>query len=288
MASGANGTESAYCQSSVTASADTVETRTCAPCHSAVVKSFAENPHAAPIPMDDGKSVTCASCHGSQKAHAVGRRDSSETPDPALDTSRHVDDMCLSCHRGKHSTFERSSHGKSAMSCISCHSIHSAGAPEHLLKEAQITLCYRCHADIKSQFSNSSRHKVAEGLIECTDCHDPHGTDGEERPWSAHPRDTFCIDCHAQIAGPFAFEHAVVKTEGCVACHFPHGGANPHLLLRADVDAICRQCHLPPPDPKTGAHMQLENGHAEDPRPCTSCHTDIHGSNSHPMFLREK
>ena len=33
--------------------------------------------------------------------------------------------------------------------------------------------------------------------------------------------DTGCIKCHANKAGPFVFEHAPVKLEGCSTCHIP-------------------------------------------------------------------
>lgn len=288
IAAGTNGTEPARGQSNVTGPAYTVEASTCAPCHSGVVKSFAENPHAQPLITRDGKGVTCASCHGSQKAHIESGGTKSNMLDPALAKDKQVDDMCLSCHEGKHPTFERSPHGKSKVSCMGCHSIHAAGAPKYLLKVAQSELCFQCHSGVKPQFSMPFRHKVQEGLIECTDCHDPHGTLREELSVSFKRQDSFCINCHTRTAGPFAFEHAVVKTEGCTACHFPHGGPNSQLLIRANVDSICQLCHFPPPDPKTGAHMQRAKDQAGPSPTCTDCHTNIHGSDSSPAFLREK
>jgi DmsE family decaheme c-type cytochrome len=285
---GANGTERARGQSSLTAPAYTAEARTCTPCHSEVVKSFADNPHAGSVATRDGKGVTCASCHGSQKAHVETGGVKSKALDPALGTFRQADDMCLSCHGGKPSLFQRSAHGKSNVSCVDCHRIHSPGKTKYLVKVAQKELCLQCHADVKPQFWMPFHHKVEEGLVECTDCHDPHGALQERSSASSHGQNSYCTNCHLGTAGPFAFEHAVVKTEGCTACHVPHGGPNPHLLVRADVDAVCRQCHLPPPDPKTGAHMQPASGHAEDSRPCTACHADVHGSNSSPVFQRER
>ena len=288
IAAGANGTGWARGQSSLAAPAYTVEARTCTPCHSEVVKSFAGNPHAGPVAMRDGKGMTCASCHGSKLAHVESGGAKSSMPDPALANTKQVDDMCLSCHEGKPSTFERSAHGKNNVSCVSCHSIHSAGKTNHLLKVAQTELCLSCHADVKPQFSMSFHHKVEEGLVECTDCHDPHGTSQEELPGSSNRHDAFCVSCHTGIAGPFVFEHAVVKTEGCTACHFPHGGPNPKLLIRANVDPICQLCHFPLPDPKTGAHMQRAKDQARPTQTCTDCHADVHGSDNSPVFLRTK
>lgn len=264
------------------------DARTCVPCHSAAVRGIAETPHGHAVVSVEAKELTCATCHGSQKAHMESGGSTAGMIDPASGNAGQVDAMCLACHAGKHANFARSAHGKSSISCTSCHSIHSAAAPRYLLKAAQSELCYKCHAQVKPQFSMASRHNVNVGLIQCTDCHDPHGTHQDAVPGTAHRQDAFCADCHTATAGPFAFEHAVIKTEGCTACHFAHGGPNPHLLLRANVDTICQTCHFPPPDPKTGAHIQPAKDHPQPPKSCTECHIDIHGSNSSPTFRRNQ
>lgn len=93
-----------------------------------------------------------------------------------------------------------------------------------------------------------------------------------------------CTACHTHIAGPFAYKHAPMQAEGCTACHAGHGSPNPHLLLKASVDTVCRQCHIPRPDPASGAHMPVGSNPAAA-KPCTACHTDVHGSNRSPVFL---
>ncbi len=45
------------------------------------------------------------------------------------------------------------------------------------------------------------------------------------------------------MRGPFVFEHAPVKAEGCMACHTPHGSQNPRLLNMPNVNVLCNQCH---------------------------------------------
>ena len=101
------------------------------------------------------------------------------------------------------------------MSCIGCHSVHSAAAPKHLLKKTQPDLCYQCHKDIKPQFSMPFRHKVAEGLIQCTDCHDAHGAERESQRHASAWQFDVCTKCHAATAGPFVYQHAAIKAEGC-------------------------------------------------------------------------
>jgi DmsE family decaheme c-type cytochrome len=133
-----------------------------------------------------------------------------------------------------------------------------------------------------------SHHKVSEGMVLCTDCHEPHGMAGGALARSARLQRTVCTDCHTEIEGPFKFEHAAVTSEGCTACHATHGSANQHLLVRADVDALCKVCHAPSPDFETGVHMAQTGDHAKNPPSCTSCHVDIHGSNVSPAFIRKE
>jgi DmsE family decaheme c-type cytochrome len=247
-----------------------------------LVNDFAKSPHAR---RANEKDRTCSICHGTQDNHVASGGARSKQVDPISGTQKQVDHFCQSCHHGKHSGFDRSPHGKNGVGCTACHSIHAGSSAKSLLKASQTELCYHCHAEVKPQFEMPSRHNVQNGFVRCTDCHDPHGTEQEESSGAFNRQDTFCRDCHTSMAGPFLFEHAVVKTEGCMACHFPHGGPNPHLLLRANVDAICQSCHFPSPNPKTGVHMDPEKDHAKSSRSCTDCHVDVHGSNRDPIFL---
>ena len=47
-----------------------------------------------------------------------------------------------------------------------------------------------------------------------------------------------CLKCHVDKRGPFVFEHAPVRIEGCETCHIPHGSMNAKLLRRPVVLAI--------------------------------------------------
>jgi predicted CXXCH cytochrome family protein len=87
------------------------------------------------------------------------------------------------------------------------------------------------------------------------------------------------------MAGPFVYEHAAVKAEGCTACHFPHGGANPKLLTQANVNTICLQCHSPSLNSMTGQPAVPAHSHSAQGQSCTSCHSNIHGSNESNAFL---
>ncbi|MGD0830844.1 MAG: DmsE family decaheme c-type cytochrome [Terracidiphilus sp.] len=266
------------------ASIDSADGASCAPCHIEVVKDFANNPHTRSARMPGGKGLTCENCHGPGNAHAESG-DVLLIFNPSTATAKVVDEKCQACHGGKHVNFQRSSHGMGNVSCAGCHTVHAARAPEHLLKLAQPELCYQCHNDIKPQFSMPFRHKVAEGLIQCTDCHDAHDADRESQRHTSTWQFDVCTKCHAATAGPFVYEHAAVKAEGCNACHFPHGGTNPKLLTQANVNTICLQCHLPPLYSTTGQPAVPSHSQSAQGQSCTSCHSNIHGSNASNVFL---
>ena len=266
-------------------SGDYVGQETCATCHEEIGKKFISNPHAKLAEAHGKSGVTCEGCHGPGKAHVDGGGDVTKIFNPAKATAKEVDAKCLGCHQGQHANFERSGHGEANVSCVSCHSVHAGEDPEHLLKVAQPRLCFQCHTDIKPQFNMPFHHKVEEGLMQCTDCHDPHGTFGKKGLKSASQQDAICTKCHTETAGPFVYEHDVVKTEGCTSCHSPHGGPNPRLLNRANVNTICLQCHSPSPNFTTGLPIGPAHNQNQQYQSCTICHTSIHGSNTSPIFF---
>lgn len=265
-------------------SGDSANEADCATCHKEVVKDFATNPHNRPLLMHGGKGVTCESCHGPGKAHAEAG-DATKIFNPASATAKEVHEKCGTCHKARHANFERSAHDKGNVSCIGCHSVHSAGVRKHLLKMEQPQLCYQCHGDVKPQFSMPFHHKVEEGLMQCTDCHDAHGALGENALPSSTWQFIVCAKCHAAKAGPFVYEHAVLKAEGCTACHLPHGGTNRRLLTQANVNTICLQCHLPSPNSPKGQPAVPEHIQSAQSQSCISCHSSIHGSNVSDVFL---
>jgi DmsE family decaheme c-type cytochrome len=258
---------------------------TCAGCHEEVTKGFAENPHTKLAEMHGKNGVTCESCHGPGKAHVDGGGDVTKIFNPAKATAKEVDAKCLSCHRGEHSNFEHTAHGEANVSCTGCHSVHHSEDKEQLLKATQPTLCFQCHTDVKPEFNMPFHHKVEEGVVKCSDCHDPHGTFNRKNLRASSQQDAVCTKCHTETAGPFVYEHAVVKTEGCVACHFPHGGPNPRLLNRANVNTICLQCHSPSPNFTTAQPMGPVHNQAVQYQSCTTCHTEVHGSNISAVFF---
>ncbi|MGA7829349.1 MAG: DmsE family decaheme c-type cytochrome [Terracidiphilus sp.] len=263
-------------------SSDFVGAETCATCHEEVAKNFASNPHSKMVEMHGSNGVTCENCHGAGKAHVESGGDVTKIFNPAKASPKEVDAKCLGCHAGTHPDFVRSPHAKAGVGCTSCHSIHAVKNQEYLLKSSQPALCFQCHTDVKPAFDMPFHHRVNEGLVKCSDCHDVHGSFGNSNLKSTADQNAICAKCHTEVRGPFVYEHAAVKAEGCLSCHTPHGSQNARLLNMPNVNTLCNQCHSPV---AAGTVHGMNAGSAEL-TPCISCHTMIHGSNLNQAFLK--
>ena len=265
-----------------------VGAETCKTCHEEVAASYDKGPHwkTTLVKHQGPEWQGCEACHGPGKAHA-------ESADPEKiirfgGLSREESSKrCLSCHEfgQEHANFLRSEHAKNNIGCIDCHSVHTPRVQARLLKATMPQLCYGCHLEVKPDFSKPFHHRVNEGLISCNDCHNPHGGFLTHQLRTTAAQDVVCFTCHTDKAGPFAFEHAPVKTEGCVACHTPHGSSNPRLLTRSQVNLLCLECHTFTVDSSAPAIPSFHN-QAQKYQACTSCHTSIHGSNTDHFFFR--
>lgn len=253
----------------------------CVTCHGDLVKEFGSNPHSR---MSVG-AVVCETCHGPGKDHVDAKGDKTKIWNPINGRSQDGQELCVSCHKDQHPEMDRSAHAKGEVNCLGCHDIHKSKA-ERLLKEPESTLCYQCHADVREGFSMPVHHQVNEGILQCSDCHDPHEASQHRTLESVGRQNAACMKCHTGTAGPWAFEHSAVKSEGCVACHTPHGGANPHFLKKSNVSSLCLECHSPAQKQASG--VQVNNAHRQDAlrQACTTCHVGIHGSNHSEFFLR--
>ncbi|MGH9628922.1 MAG: DmsE family decaheme c-type cytochrome [Bryobacteraceae bacterium] len=286
----------------------------CKTCHSDIADTFNKNPHFRFVPAygDKDGRAGCESCHGPGSDHV---KKPSKATIAAFSVMRpeQVLESCLSCH-GKQlnrSNIHGSEHTLAGVACSSCHSIHGKNSPEtyrktagfrasrSLLKDKQVDLCYSCHPDIRAQFSLPFKHRVNEGSVSCTDCHNPHGTPGATWRMGTRPRmvrqtgsgEETCLQCHTDKRGPFVFEHAAVRVDGCETCHSPHGSTNARLLRRPVVFTLCLECHNGAGTfgrNNDGVNRQTSSHDLSSPRyhNCTACHVRVHGSNTDPRFLR--
>jgi DmsE family decaheme c-type cytochrome len=275
----------------------------CQTCHPDVWLNFNKNPHFKSLASghEAPDKTGCEGCHGPGGAHVAAgggkptiRAFSQMGPDQVVNT-------CLECHSKdvSRANIRRSEHTEADVVCSNCHSIHKAQTPKFLLAKQQTQLCYTCHASVRAQFEMPVKHRVNEGVVQCTDCHNPHGSVAPT--WGtgtstamlapAHDNEMPCLKCHVDKRGPFVFEHASVRVEGCDVCHAPHGSTNAKLLRRPVVFTLCLECHNGAGTfgrENSGVFKQSASHNLLDPRyqKCTLCHVRIHGSNSDPTFLR--
>jgi predicted CXXCH cytochrome family protein len=289
---------------------DYVGSESCQACHEDQFKGFADTKHAKLKEVGSWKNKTqgCESCHGPGRLHLEDATNPKGIISFKNKTSKQISETCLACHAGNesHNNFRRGEHWRNDVGCTDCHSTHGEKhgparigsttllsrasklnpAPA-MLKANEQQLCIACHSEVKAHFNKPFRHKVMEGTMKCSDCHNAHGGFESKQTNRAVGNEAACVRCHTDKQGPFVFEHAPSKVEGCSACHTPHGSANPRLLKRHQVRQLCIECH-------SGVTAQLSDGPTGGPhdqktllqRNCTACHTMIHGSNSSNVFFR--
>jgi predicted CXXCH cytochrome family protein len=248
------------------ASAKQIDT-TCLGCHASAHPNFLRSDH--------GKAgVSCTSCHS---IHGLIPAASPGDPAPAIASATKKTTFAERLF-----TVLKPDASASDPLQASAAAVEIPGQDSNLLKAPQPQLCFSCHSDVKPAFSQPFHHKVNEGLMQCTDCHDPHGTFGNTQLRSTADQNMICTKCHTETRGPFVFEHAAVKAEGCLGCHSPHGSQNARLLNVPNINQMCNQCH----SPVAADTIHGMGAGSAEVQSCIGCHTMIHGSNVNAAFIR--
>jgi DmsE family decaheme c-type cytochrome len=268
----------------------------CQTCHEDIYKAFVKSPHHL-VETDKKRGwggKACESCHGPALKHTESAS-AEDIRNPTKLTAAETDKICLNCHRNQPTHIGRlqSSHARNQVSCTACHSVHAHG-PTGLVvrKPAAINeQCRSCHLNAWAQFQRPYHHRLPEGAMSCVDCHNPHGSLRPATTQSFAANEPGCLNCHGDKRGPFAFEHAPVRFEGCGACHELHGSANPRMLIRHEVRFVCLECHANLPTVNTNTTIGVVPPSFHDLRSprfqnCTVCHQKIHGSHVDRNLLK--
>ena len=279
-------------------SPDYVGSETCKACHEEIFNNLQKTPHSA-IETDTRRGwaqKSCESCHGPGAKHAESA-DASLIRNPAKLTAAAADRVCLNCHLNQPTHVGRleSSHMKDQVACTTCHKVHAGGQHGLVARQASAIneQCATCHLNVWAQFQRPNHHKLPEGAMSCVDCHNPHGSIRRAMAQSFGSNEPGCLKCHGDKRGPFTFEHAVVRFEGCGVCHEAHGSANPRMLIRQEVRLVCLECHANLPIARNTNNSALgvvppAFHDLRSPRfqNCTICHQKIHGSYVDRTLLR--
>jgi DmsE family decaheme c-type cytochrome len=275
-----------------------VGSEVCATCHEDIGKAFTQSRHGA-VDKSDKHGFTgraCESCHGPGSKH-VETLAAADIRNPAKISPAEADRTCLTCHRNQPTVAGRlqASHARNAISCTACHSIHAHG-PDGVVarKPAEVNAqCEGCHIDVKAAFTQPFKHRLPENAMTCVDCHNPHGSLKPGLMRMAAGNEPGCFKCHGDKRGPFTFEHAPVREEGCQSCHVAHGSANAKMLIRQEVRLVCLECHAnlpsqPGPAARVSGVVPPAFHDLTSPRyrNCTICHQKIHGSHVDRNLLR--
>src|SRR5262245_16192172 len=256
-----------------------VGAQVCTGCHATEANLFGHTLMGRIAKTQKGK-LDCESCHGPGSAHAKaggGRGVGgiiSFRPEDRSRTAEENNAICLACHeRGHRTNWPGSTHETRGLMCTNCHTIMKQVSRKNQLSTPfEPDTCFQCHKDRRANIFLSAHEPLREGKMVCSACHNPHGSFTEALLKKNSINDT-CYMCHAQMRGPFLFEHLPVR-ENCVNCHDPHGSVN-EFSLKMSRPRLCFECHQGGHSSTAGINSSLTMG-----RSCQNCHTLVHGSNS--------
>ncbi|MBJ6751533.1 cytochrome c3 family protein [Geomonas anaerohicana] len=127
-------------------------------------------------------------------------------------------------------------------------------------------------AVVKPEYKPSSHPPYEEKR--CNGCHEAEKT---TISGLIRPRNELCFLCHPRIL-KHRFAHGPAAEGDCLACHFPHEGSYPSLLL-LEPERLCDKCHLEA-RAAAGMHAKIEANGVR----CIDCH-DPHSGDSR-YFLK--
>jgi DmsE family decaheme c-type cytochrome len=235
-------------------------------------------------------NLQCEACHGPGAAHIDAMKDKGELePGQIIRFGTDVDtpasqqnEMCLGCHESHGLVgWFGSAHEEQEVPCAACHNPHAEREPMFDAFQQQ-EICFECHQQYRGQTLLPSNHPLRFGKMTCSDCHNTHNGHNDYLLTQTTTNET-CYTCHAELRGPFLWEHAPVA-EDCSNCHRPHGSNHAGMLTQRQP-LLCQQCHMPSGHPSLALTSESANDFYEQrfllATSCGNCHAQPHGSN-HP------
>lgn len=264
----------------------------CASCHDSF--EGVENNSKAHQPVKSGE---CLSCHD---PHASNNNNQLKLNETELCKSCHneitgwmnstvvhapvADNECSNCHNSHMSENGKLLTTKVPELCFECHSADQAFNAAHKgsddMSQADCTTCHDPHASSNKNLIMSNQHKpFASG--NCKSCHLTTGTTLSFKV-KDDPKD-LCLKCHRTIDKDkdVKFRHVMDDDNSCLNCHNPHASKGSGLLVSAQQQTVCTNCHFSD-DTKHKKEFYLTHTELE----CTTCH-DPHSSNE-DKYLIEK
>jgi len=178
---------------------------------------------------------------------------------------------CATCHQALFQG-KANVHPPAQDDCTNCHEprIDEAGTRMALLDD-EPALCLNCHSDLEAAATLEVEAPHPAVADSCLNCHDPHASE-TERLLTA-PAAELCATCHDTDDLQDAHGGQLTARVDCLACHVPHGSANPHMVRGTTLhppfaDGTCEACHRAP---FAGRVRLVRRGQAL----CTSCHDDL-------------
>lgn len=110
-----------------------------------------------------------------------------------------------------------------------------------MVAETQASVCFDCHKDRRAELHRVFTDPTKNGFFSCSACHAPHGLTAQRASLQKNTVNETCYTCHAQLRGPFLWEHRSAQDD-CTNCHNPHG-TNIAPMLKARMPYLCQQCH---------------------------------------------
>jgi DmsE family decaheme c-type cytochrome len=263
---------------------DYTGTARCVSCHQKQSIQYYQQPHGQTWDArTPAAGIGCERCHGPGHAHDLDPGRKGLVKMFTRMSPREVTKECMSCHsKSQHALTQGGMHDARNVSCVDCHSVHSARSESAHLKGQTVTAtCAGCHQDKAAKMQRTSHMPVREGKMECSSCHDPHGSTNVKQLKGGNTVNESCLRCHAEKRGPFLWEHAPVS-EKCTTCHDAHGSSNNRMLVAKET-MLCQRCHVGtrhPATPYDRAQLAAGNNRLIS-RGCMNCHQTVHGSN-HP------